>query len=65
MQASKPIMRKPTRLINGKAVTGREASDTRTDSFRRGSGGGTQGRGGVDATREALPVAWHAPTDDP
>ena len=20
---------------------------------------------GMDATREALPVAWHAPTDDP
>ena len=49
----------------GKAANGREASDASTDRFRRGSSGGTCGRGGMDATREALPVAWHAPTDSP
>ena len=44
---------------------GREASDAGTDRFRRGSGDGTHGKRGMDATREALAVAWHTPTDSP
>ena len=45
----------------GKAASGREASDASTDRFRRGIGGGMCGRGGLVATREALPVgAAHA-----
>ena len=44
-QASKRVTRKPTRLITGKAASGREASDASTDRFRRGNGGSTRGRG--------------------
>ena len=65
-QASKRRMRKPTppasrgRLPRaGKRATGAPAR------FRRGIGGGTHVKRGMDATREAPPVAWHAPTDSP
>ena len=40
----------------GKAASGREASDTSTDRFRRGSGGGTRGRGGW--TQHGKPCRW-------
>ena len=38
VQASKRLMRKPTRPDNGKVATRREASDASTDGFRRGIG---------------------------
>ena len=44
----------------GKAGSGREASDTSTDRFRRGNGGGTCGRGEWTQHGKPLPVAWHA-----
>ena len=57
-------MRKPTRLSLGKAASGREASDASTDRLRRVVAT-ARVEEGMDATREALPVAWHAPTDSP
>ena len=49
----------------GKAAIGWEANDKRTGRFRRGIGGGTHGKGGMDATRETPSVAWHARTGTP
>ena len=42
----------------GKAATGREASDVSTGRFRRGSGGGTHGRGGWQ--QHGKPCRWSA-----
>jgi len=40
-QASKVMMRMPTRLDNGEGRTGGEEIDERTRSIRRGNGHGT------------------------
>ena len=55
-QASKRATRGPTRRITGKADTGREASDARTGRPRRGSDGGTHGRGG--RWQHGKPCRW-------
>jgi hypothetical protein len=41
-QASKVMMRMPTRLNNGEGRTGREEIDERTRSIQQGRGHGTQ-----------------------
>ena len=62
-QASKRAMRKPTRLNIGEGCQ-RSGSERREHRpvppgyWRR-----HVWKRGMDATREALPVAWHAPTD--
>ena len=64
-QASKRLMRKPTRLGSGEGCqrSGSERREHRPAPpgyWRRHAW-----KRGTDATREALPVAWHAPTDSP
>ncbi len=61
-QASKRVTRKPTRLNNGEGCSGREASDASTDRFRRGSGGGTCGRG--DWSQHGKPCRWRGTRQD-
>ena len=64
-QASKRLMRKPTRLSCGEGCQ-RSGSERREHRpvppgyWRRHAW-----KRGTDRTREALPVAWHAPTDSP
>ena len=43
---------------SGKAATDREASETSTGRFRRGSGGGTHGRG--EQQQHGKPCRWRA-----
>ena len=62
-QASKHVMRKPTRLAIGEGChrSGSERREHRP--VPPGYWRQHAWKRGTDATREALPVAWHAPTD--
>ena len=64
-KASKPAMRESTRLPHGEGCQRPGSERRERRPFPPGYWRRHAWKRGMAATREALPVAWHAPTDSP